>query len=216
MFRKIVVTETNYKAILNKIQNITNKWRMLEGYRVFKGNLKNEDRQYRRFSLNIERNIVYNMEKNSFRKKLKINKYNIFINATEHWIKTEHDSDPDSFHGKMYLDRKPLIHMSVGACSANVLSVGDKIKFLPFGIFVVYTDDSYTRFEKEETPTIYENVYIPDVFYRIKNLSNEIEARDREAEEEEEYYNKEFERDMECLLENDEYEDYDEPYDYEY
>lgn len=214
MFKKITVTEANYKNILEKIQNITNKWRMLEGYYVFKGDLKNEDKQYRRFSINLERNIIYNKGKNSLRKKWKINKYNIFINATEHWIKIEYDSDPESFHGKMYLNGKPLIHMSTGACNANVLSVGDKIKFLPFGVFIVYTDDSHIRFEKEDPLTIYKNVYIPDIFYRIKNLSNEIAIRDKEAEEEEEYWNKEYERNMESLIEDDGWEDDDESYDY--
>ena len=44
-----------------------------------------------------------------------------------------------------------LIHLDLSACSALVIREGDKVQFLPFGGFIVWTDDNYTRFENPIT-----------------------------------------------------------------
>ena len=52
--KKVTVTEENYKEILNRIQKITNKYKMYHFYQVFTEDMK-EEKQYRNFPMEIGR-----------------------------------------------------------------------------------------------------------------------------------------------------------------
>lgn len=198
MFRKITVSENNYKDILKRIQKTTNGWRMLERYQVFRGDLRHEERQYKRFSIGIDKNAYYNKRSNTYEIKYKIYKNNSFIKTTEHWLKIEHDNDSDSYHGEMYNNMHPLIHMNKDTWSANVISVGDRIMFLPFGIFITYTDDSFTHTNPDKPLAVYRQTFIPDFFGgKIHDLDDEELKRTKEEEEEAKWWDDEFRRDEE-------------------
>ena len=104
-------------------------------------------------------------------------------------------------HGNKYdySKMKSLIHMDLSGCSALVISEGDKVQFLPFGGFIVWTDDDFTRFEKPLT--IYKHIYVPDYFKgKIINLEKENATRDKEWEEEAAWWHEQCEKDMELEM----------------
>lgn len=198
MFRKITVTEDNYLHILKKIQKTTDRWKVLEKYQVFKGDLKHEEKKYRRFSIGISKNGKYNKKDDTYTVIRKLYKHHTFIKAAEHSFKIEFDKDPDSFNGKMYEKMSSLIHLNTSASCANVMGIGDMIMFLPLGSFIVYTDDSYTHYNKEEPLSIYKHTYIPDFFGgKIYDLTMEESKREQEWAEEVEWWNEQYCRELE-------------------
>ena len=95
---------------------------------------------------------------------------------------------------------KSLIHLDLSASCALVISEGDKVQFFPFGGFIIWTDDDYTRFDN--SLTIYKHIYIPDFIKgKIKNLEQEKETREKEWKWEEEedaaWWDEQYEKDME-------------------
>lgn len=90
---------------------------------------------------------------------------------------------------------KPLIHLDLSGMSALVISDGDKVQFLPFGGFIVWTDNDYTRFGK--SLSIYKEIFIPDIFSGKINLEEENLIRDKEWEEAAEWENEQYKKDLE-------------------
>lgn len=115
------------------------------------------------------------------------------MRVTKHPFREKFEQDKDSYEAKYsYPKMKSLIHMDLSGSSALVISEGDRIQFLPFGGFVVWTDDDFTRFKNPLT--IYKHIYIPNYFKgKIKNLEEENTTRGKEWEENalwDEYYEK--------------------------
>lgn len=196
--RKITVTEENYKEILNKIQEITNKYKMLMLYQVFDENMK-EQKQYRNIPIGFTRTWQPSKKKDSYRRVFKWFKRFSFVETTEHHFKIKSETEPESLDAKLYKEMKPLIHLDMNASSAMTLGVGDKIRFLPLNLgFITYTDNDYTRFTNPLT--IYRHTFVIDWSNRIENLDAERSIRIAEWEDDEKFYAQ-----MESL-------EYDDPY----
>ena len=171
--RKIIVTEENFESILKRLQKICNKYKMFEFYRVFSEDMT-EKKDCRRNSIGFRHN----------RKQIEFFSHNSYVRVTKHRFREDYEMDKDSFNAKhFYTKIHSLIHLDLSGYSALVIGEGDKVQFLPFGGFVVWTDDDFTRFENPLT--IYKHIYIPDFFRgKISNLEQENAIRDKECEEE--------------------------------
>lgn len=173
--RKIIVTEENFERILKRLQKICNKYKMFEFYRVFSEDMT-EKKEYRRNSIGFRYS--------RYRKQIEFFSHNRYVRVTKHRFREDYEMDKDSFNAKhFYSKMSSLIHLDLSGCSALVIGEGDKVQFLPFGGFIVWTDDNYTRFENPIT--IFKHIYFPDFFKgKISNLEQENAIRDKEWEEE--------------------------------
>ena len=197
--KKVIVTEKNFNEILSKIQNICNKYKMFKFYRVFSEDMK-EQKQYRRnpigFRYETKEYIDSDGEWN-YKRVRKFFSWNRYVRVTKHHFREAYEQNEDSYDGKYAYPRmKSLIHLDLSGSSALVISDGDKVQFLPFGGFIVWTDDNFTRFKNPLT--IYKNIFIPDIINgKIENLEEENSIRDSEWEEEARWWNEQYEKDLE-------------------
>ena len=193
--RKITVTEENFNKILKRLQKVCNKYKMFEFYRVLTENME-EQKQYRRNAIGFRDGVKSNIDENgnwTYKKVKEFFSYNKYVRVTKHHFREEFEQGKDTYN---YPKMKSLIHMDLSGSSALVISEGDKVQFLPFGGFVVWTDDDFTRFENPLT--IYKHIYIPDYFKgKIINLEEENATRDKEWEEEAAWWHEQYEKDME-------------------
>lgn len=193
--RKITVTEENFNKILERLQKVCNKYKMFEFYRVFTENME-EQKQYRRNAIGFRDSVKSHTDENgnwAYKKVKEFFSYNKYVRVTKHHFREEFEQGKDIYN---YPKMKSLIHMNLSGSSALVISEGDKVQFLPFGGFVVWTDDDFTRFENPLT--IYKHIYIPDYFKgKIINLEEENATRDKEWEEEAAWWHEQYEKDME-------------------
>lgn len=197
--KKIIVTEENFSEVLSKIQSICNKYKMFEFYRVFSEDMK-EQKQYRNNPIGFRHEIKEYTDGNgewNYKKVWKFFARNKYVRATKHHFREAFEKNEDSYDAKYaYPKMKSLIHLDLSGSSALVISDGDKIQFLPFGGFVVWTDDDYTKFDKPLT--IYKNIFVPDILNgKIDNLDAENSIRDSEWEEEARWWNEQYEKDLE-------------------
>lgn len=185
--RKILVTEENFEGILNKLQKICNKYKMFQFNRVFTENMV-EEKQYRKNSIGIRDEVKHIEDEAGDLVDLKIVKkffaYNTYVRVTKHLFREEFEQDKDSYNAKYcYPEMKSLIHLCLSGCEAAVISVGDKIQFLPFGGFAIWSDYSFTKFDG--SLIIYKDIYFPDFIKgKILNLEEENSIRDAQIEEE--------------------------------
>lgn len=196
--RKITVTEENFEGILEKLKKICNKYKMFEFYRVLSEDMT-EQKEYRRDSIGFRNSFKSHINKNGewiYKKVKEFFSYNKYVRVTKHHFREEFEQGKDSYDAKYcYPKIKSLIHMDLSGGSALVISEGDKVQFLPFGGFIVWTDDDFIRFENPLT--IYKHIYFPDLFKgRIANLEEENVIRDKEWEEEVAWWDEQMEREM--------------------
>lgn len=194
--RKITVTEENFNKVLDKMQKICNKYKMFEFYRVLTEDMK-EEKQYRRGSIGFNYTVKTKTDKNGeliCERVKKFFSYNNYVRVTKHRFREEFEQGKDTYDAKYcYPKMKSLIRMDLPGCRVLVISEGDKVQFLPFGGFVVWTDNNFTRFESPLI--IYKYIFIPDFFKgKIKSLEDENAIRDEEWEEWEECWNKQHGR----------------------
>ena len=196
--RKITVTEENFESILEKLKKICNNYKMFEFYRVLSEDMT-EQKKYRRNSIGFRNSVKSRINKNGeqiYKKVKEFFSYNKYVRVTKHHFREEFEQGKDSYGAKYcYPKMKSLIHMDLSGGSAVVISEGDKVQFLPFGGFIVWTDDDFTKFENPLT--IYKHIYFPDFFNgRITNLEEENVIRDKEWEEEAAWWDEQIEREM--------------------
>lgn len=206
--RKIIVTEDNFEKVLEKLQKICNKYKMLEFYRALSEDTK--EVKYKTNPIGFRRELnkewIDKSGKHKYTVKKKLFMHSNYVCVTKHSFRIDYENDKESYNAKYaYPEMKPLIHLSLAASCALVICAGDKVQFTPFGGFIVWTDDNYTVFDNPLT--IYKHIYIPDLLMgKIKNLEHEKETREKELEEEDTWLNKQYEKDME--LEMNEYNEY--------
>lgn len=196
--RKITVTENNFEKLLVKLQKRCEKYRMLEFYRAIKPDTK--DKTYKRSSIGFREHLIRHIDAHgnpTYKRKKKFFKYARYISVMKHHIREAYETDKESYDARhLYPELKPLIYLELSASSALVIGEGDTVQFLPFGGFIVWTDNEYTRFDNPLT--IYKHIYIPDFIKgKIKNLEQEKETRKKECEEFDKRYNEVFEAEME-------------------
>ena len=193
--RKITVTEENFNKVLERLQKICNKYKMFEFYRVFTENME-EQKQYRRNAIGFRDSVKRHTDENgnwTYKKVKEFFSYNKYVRVTKHHFREKFEQGKDTYN---YSKMKSLIHMDLSGSSALVISEGDRVQFLPFGGFIVWTDDDFTRFENPLT--IYKHIYIPDYFKgKIINLEEENATRDKEWEEEAAWWHEQYEKDIE-------------------
>jgi len=195
MFKKITVTEDNFLSILERMQKVCNKYRMLEFYRVFDENMK-EKKQFRSNAIGIREGItvIRDSEGNYKSKKTKKMYYaNQFLLVNKHSFRNAFEQEQESYESKLYSKMNTLIHLDYGNGRVLVLHLGDKIEFLPFGGFIIW--DSNERYNFDTAPiSIYKYIFIPDYIKgKISNLEEEITKRYKEWEEESKIFNEEYE-----------------------
>lgn len=198
MFNKIVITEENFESVMKKLQKICNKHKMIRNYRVLTESGK-EKKEFRSNGIGIVKRCTYDKEHDSYMNKRSLVINSSFLEVTKHHFREAFESNSDSFDCASYESMHSLIHASMNASSALVLSVGDKIKFLPFGMFITWTDDDFTRFEKPLT--IYKETFIPHfISGKIEDVNAEITKREEEIKKENDWWieqdMKQVERDM--------------------
>lgn len=191
--RKITVTENNFEKVLVKLQKRCDKYKMLEFYRVL------NDKTHKRNSIGFRKHYIRHIDAYgncTFKTKKKFFKYTRYICAMKHHIREAYETDKESYDARhIYPELKPLIYLELSGSGALVIGEGDIVQFLPFGGFIVWTDDEYTRFDNPLT--IYKHIYIPDFIKgKIKNLEQEKEIRKKECEEYDKRHNKVFEPEM--------------------
>jgi hypothetical protein len=196
--RKITVTEENFNKVLEKLQRICNKYKMLEFYRVYTEDMQ-ELKTYRRNSIGFRDTAKECFDEDGNWKYEKVKEFfsvNTYVRVTKHHFREAFEQGLDNYDAKDgYPETKALIHMGLSGCSAEVLTVGDKVQFLPFGGFIVWTDNDFTRLDKPLV--IYKHIYFPDFFKgKISNIEEENSIRDAEIEEECDLWNALYERDL--------------------
>lgn len=206
MGKMYILTEKNYKEVLERLQRLCKKWKFLEHYECFeverrtkKENYPDSCKIYDHKTYGLKPKICNRVEigeKTYY--ELSPTVYYKIIFPTEHSFKIAHDNDPKSYEGKQWEFIKPLIHIDCGPASVLVLTYGDKVKFEKYG-FIVYTDNDYTRLN-ESPLNVYKNTFIIARHYRdgaIIDYEAEKIKRDKEWEEEEAWWNKQYEKEME-------------------
>ena len=173
--RKITVTEDNFEKVLEKLRKMCDKYKMLEFYRALSEDLTEVKCKTNSMGLRSELDKEWRDKNGEYKYKVKKKFF-------------------------MYSKMKSLIHLDLSASCALVISEGDKVQFFPFGGFIIWTDDDYTRFDN--SLTIYKHIYIPDFIKgKIKNLEQEKETREKEWKWEEEedaaWWDEQYEKDME-------------------
>ena len=184
---KITVTEKNFESILSKLQKVCSKYIMLRSCRVYDTNMI-EKREYRRSPIKIGTKFKEIRNKNGSYKRLmripEIYKFKAFIGVAKHSFRKEWEENTNSYNAKLYKEMKCLIHFDLGGGCALSICEGDKIEFLPFGAFYVYTDNKFTSLNG--ISSIYRNGFFP--CEKIKDLEEEKKKREKEWEEEEQFW----------------------------
>ena len=180
--RKITITEDNFETVLTKLQNICNKHKMLEFERVYSSDLTEIKRKSNPigFERVISKGWIDEDGKYKYKTKKKLFINGNFIKVSKHRFREAFEKDPNSYDAKMYLESKSLIHIDFGPLSALVLHAGDKIQFLPFKGFIIWSDDAVANLDPT---TVYKYIYFPDFRRKIKDLDQENEKRREEWEE---------------------------------
>ena len=195
--KKITVTEDNFEKVLEKLRKICDKYKMLEFYRALSEDLT--EVKYKTNSIGFRSEFIRRNKngKCKYKVKKKFFMHSKYICVTKHRFRRNYETNKESPYIKcVYSKMKSLIYFDLSASSALVISEGDKVQFLPFGGFIIWTDNNYTRFDNPLT--IYKYIYIPDFIKgKIKNLEQEKTAREKEWEEEAAWWDKQYEKDME-------------------
>lgn len=175
---KITVTEENFESILSRLQSVCSKYIMLRSYRVYDSDMK-EEKEYRSGMLRILRDVKIS-KSNKMKIILKISLNKSFIDVSKHRLREKYENnDLDKFDTKFYNETQPFIFIDLGYGCAMTISIGDKIRFYPFGGFSIYTDNEYLRFDGPLV--IYKNTFFP--CKKIKDLEEEKLKRMKEWEE---------------------------------
>lgn len=192
LFKKeYIVSEENYKEILQKIKKTTSKFHMHELRYADKDNGK----KGKKFVLSSF-NICKGWSKKRQKGVMKIYNHPKYIDVSEHIFKRDYDlykegKKPTSpwFSHWDYERMKCLIHLDIGIDQAIVLCEGDKITFNPFGWFTIsqkmFIDDRMLYFN-----------FIPYIFKKVENAEEIISnRREREAALNEKYMNEDLDYD---------------------
>ena len=161
---RIIITEENFEDILKQLQDICNKFRMIE---VSKTLFKSETTKDFRENHKLEKDANGNISK--------------FIRVSKHPFRYAYEEGKPKGYVDMYYNIKQLIHLDCGNSRAVLLCAGDKIQFLPFGGFVIWSNNRYVTFR--EISILYNNIYVPNKLSKIKDLKKENELRDNEWED---------------------------------
>lgn len=197
--RKITITEDNFEKVLEKLRKICDKYKMLEFYRALSEDLTEVKWKSTPigFQIELDKEWIDNNGEYRYRVKKKFFMHNKYICVTKHHFRKDYETNKESYNAKyMYPEMKSLIQLNLSASCALVIREGDKIQFLPFGGFIIWTNNDYTRFDNPLT--IYKNIYIPDFIKgKIKNLEQEKVIRKKEREEDAAWWNEQYEKDIE-------------------
>lgn len=192
------VTTENYKKVLNKMERRFHKYKTI----CIRYHINSDGKKFWKHSIGwyIKNDYKECLEGKRKKPKKKLKFYNgsNFIHITQHrFVDSDFSLDKEQIekYGNV------LIHMDLGTTCGKCIYEYDRVYLLPFGITIVSTDERIlTDLFKGE-----KQLFIPDIFKGKINLEEEIEKRDKEWEQDAEYYNKleDEENDNCCYEEND-------------
>lgn len=176
--RKISVTEDNFEKVLEKLRKICERYKMLEFYRALSEDFT--EVKYKTNPIGFRSEFIQRNKngKCKYKVKKKFFMHSKYVCITKHPFRRDYETNKESNYIKcIYSKMKSLIYFDLSDSCALVISEGDKVQFLPFGGFIIWTDNNYTRFDNPLT--IYKYIFIPDfVKGKIKNLEQEKTARE--------------------------------------
>ena len=159
---KVRITRENIDYIINRLQIICNKYKMFRIIRV----LDERNKVIKSLNNNTLGFINYNVIKNN-----KLKKKKKFI-MESHYIKVEKNKLPNDFSSILinYIFNDNIF-----------LRENDYIDFLPFGGFIIYSNDvkKYTFIDK---PKIVKFIFLPD-FFKGKIIDRNKEKNKRIKEQ---------------------------------
>lgn len=185
MKRKMIVTEDNFSKVLERLQKTCIKHKMLKFYKMFSEDMK-EQKEYRRTPFGFDTRVKPFTHKDGRPDYKTVHRFYMssdFVDVNKHHFRVAYENDskdsPDyseQLNYKLYLEMKSLIHLDTGLGTALVISVGDKVEFLPFGGFIIWNDNSYTR--GSNPLHLYKYTFIPDfITGKITDIEEERNKR---------------------------------------
>lgn len=163
LFKKYPIAVQTYELILEKIKESTDHYYMIS--------------QEKLFSFRSEESMVDT-------KKEIIHQYEIPIVASVHQMYEEFNAGKTRPFSNWRGNDMPLIHFRTGESSAIVLYVGDYIRFLPFGGFIIYTTNRWNPYSKEFN--INKETFTPNKRKKIFSIEEVDKQWDIEADKIEE------------------------------
>jgi len=209
LFKKVIVTLKNYEEIMEQIKKSTDHYYMIERYSCCsdKDDWKSECIQS---MIQIRSYAVPFVDADGDRNYKR--KHKLFVNeqaigVKKHRILTDYESGNNNNPFENWLSMKPVIGLNTGIDKSLIINVGDQIRFLPFGGFIIYTDNWYT-YSSHSSYSVYKHAFFPNKFHKIFDIEQLMIDRAEEEERlEEEFYQSEREREY-----YEDYEDDDECY----
>lgn len=177
LFKKYPVTIKNYEEIIKKMKESSNKYYMMcrQSYTAY----TNTDQPIKKTNQKFIHSFHAFNEKDRVIRKFKLNDSPIII--TEHHMYTDFKNRTCTGISRSWdSSDKPMIHIATGPDSAIVLNIGDHIRFLPFGGFVIYTTNSWNYYS--DTFTIYRHTFIPNRMRGIESIWKIEKEWEEEAE----------------------------------
>ena len=207
----IKITEDNFELIIEKLQKICNKYRMLKSYKVYDEKRKERYHKPAVQFLSVCEKVKNPNQENGrrYKKKLKVIAPNNYVCITKHFMRKSYEEQENGtltsdminneWFAHRYIETRPLIHFDLGNSEVIVMGVNDEIKFYPFKIFTIYVYEDNCK--GDDSYSIYKYTFFPDFIRgKIDNLDYENEIREKENDEHDREINSYY---------GDDYDDYD-------
>nr|DAY68582.1 MAG TPA: hypothetical protein [Caudoviricetes sp.] len=178
--KKITVTGENFEKCLGKMVKRFESYYMMKFEKIYFAGEKES----------VKLPIFYGIGWKNDKLVKSLHVISSYIHVAKHYFREEWEKNTDSFDAKMYETQKCLIHMEDSAYSAYVLCEGDQVRFLPFGITVVYLNNKIFSNRKM--------IFVPyplKGFIKAKDKEKELQEREELRKKEEDAYLKELEND---------------------
>ena len=170
--KKIKVTTKNVDKILKKLQRICNRYEIAE----IRKNVGQKDHSVSYIGpFRVYRTVRRNLSKNGeYKTKIKCWFKSSAYGVDYHRFFKHPEEIPYTLRED---DNKPLIFIDTGVDSANVIYDDSYIRFLPFGIFVIY---DYNFINSGISDALYIHICFPVWFRKIKNMEEVLQNRSKE------------------------------------
>lgn len=185
LFKKYPIAVQTYELILEKIKESTDHYYMISQEKLF--SFRSEESMVNTKKEMIHRFIYVMVHFDKKREKLqkRLALHETPIVASVHQMYEEFKAGKErNFLPTWEGNYMPLMHFRTGESSAVILYVGDYIRFLPFGGFVVYTTNRWNRFSNAFA--IYKEIFIPNKMKEIFSIEEVNKQWDIEADKIEE------------------------------
>ena len=185
LFKKYPIAVQTYELILEKIKESTDHHYMISQEKLF--SFRSEESMVDTKKKMIHRFIyvMVHFDKKRERLQKRLALHETPIVASVHQMYEEFKAGKErNYLPTWERNYMPLIQFRIGESSAFILCVGDYIRFLPFGGFVVYTTNRWNHYSKDFQLRKY--IYIPNTKKHISSIEEINKQWDLEADKIEE------------------------------